>query len=154
MVACANDRHSRPVQSDSCHRFIIGLSSLHLFLVLTMSISKEQQSVLAIIAGLLFIALLTHNYGFAIAAGVAVITLPFSILNAPIHKAWTFLANVLGWITRHVILFILFYLFLTPFSFFLRLLGKQTIDVRWEKAKPLFIERNHVYDSADFTNPW
>jgi len=119
-----------------------------------MSISKEQQSVLAIIGGLLLVALISHNYIFFIIAGIAAATLPFSILYIPLHKLWTFLSNVLGWITRHIILFVLFYFFLTPFSFLLRLFGKQTMDTRWKNEKSLFTERSHVYTPDDFTNPW
>jgi hypothetical protein len=119
-----------------------------------MSISKEQQSVLAIVGGALLLALITQNYIFLIIAGVAGVTLPFSILNTQVHKGWTLLSNVLGWISRHVILFLLFYLFLTPFAFLLRLFGKQTIRRHWEKEKSFFSKRNHVYTPGDFNNPW
>jgi hypothetical protein len=119
-----------------------------------MSISKEQKSVLAIIAGLLVVALIGHNYIFFIAAGIAAVTLPFSILNRPLHKLWILLSEILGWISRHIILFVLFYFFLTPFSFLLRLFGKQTIHTHWKNEKSLFVERKHIYTPDDFTNPW
>jgi len=119
-----------------------------------MAISKERQSVLAIVAGLLVVTIITHNYIFLIISGIIAATLPFAILYIPLHKGWTFLSNCLGWISRHVILFVLFYFFLTPFSYLLRLFGKQTIQGRRKKEVSFFSERNHVYDPGDFNNPW
>ena len=119
-----------------------------------MSISKEQQSVLAIIGGALMLALISHNYVFLIIAGAIGVTLPFAILNTPVHKAWIFVSKVLGWISRHIILFLLFFFFLTPFALLLRLFGKQTIARHWKKEESYFSERNHVYTRGDFNNPW
>jgi hypothetical protein len=154
MVAYSNDHHSCTFQYYSYCWFIIGISPLYLFFILIMSISKEQQSVLAIIGGLLIAALISHSYIFLIIGGVVALSLPFAFFYVPLHKFWTLLSNILGWISRHIILFVLFYFFLTPFSFLLRLFGKQTIHTRSKKEKSSFSERNHVYTPDDFTNPW
>ena len=119
-----------------------------------MTISKERQSVLAIIAGLVVVTLITQNFAFLIASFLLAVSLPFPILYTPVHKFWILLSNILGWITRHVILFVLFYLFLTPFALLLKLLGKQTIETRWKKKDTFFSDRNHLYASKDFNNPW
>jgi hypothetical protein len=119
-----------------------------------MTISKERQSVLAIIAGLVVVTLITQNFAFLIASFLLAASLPFPILYTPVHKFWMLLSNILGWITRHVILCVLFYLFLTPFAFLLKLLGKQTIEIRWKKEDTFFSDRNHLYTSKDFNNPW
>jgi len=154
MVAYSNGRYTYPFQYYSYYRLIIGSRALYLLFILIMSISKERQSVLAIIAGLLVAAIITHKYIFFIISGIAAGTLPFSILYIPLHKFWTFLSNILGWISRHIILFFLFYFFLTPFSYLLKLLGKQTVQTRWKKEKSFFWERDHVYTPYDFNNPW
>ena len=119
-----------------------------------MRISKERQSVLAIIAGLLVITIISRNYGFLIAAGIVAAILPFPFLCVVVHKFWMLLSDILGWIARHIILTVLFYVFLTPFAFLLRLFGKQTIQVHWKKEQTFFSERNHLYGPADFKNPW
>jgi len=119
-----------------------------------MSISKERQSVLAIIAGLLIIAIVSHNYTFLIISAIIAAALPFAILYTTIHKFWMFLSNFLGWVSRHILLLLLFYFFLTPFSLILKLFGKQTMQVRMKKEKSIFFNRNHVYTPGDFNNPW
>jgi len=119
-----------------------------------MTISKERQSVLAIIAGLVVITIISRNYAFLIAGGIFACSLPFPFICAFIHKFWMLLSDILGWIARHIILTVLFYVFLTPFAFLLRLFGKQTIQVRWKKEQTFFSERNHLYGPTDFINPW
>jgi hypothetical protein len=119
-----------------------------------MTISKERQSVLAIIAGLIAITIISRNYSFLVAGGLFAASLPFPFVCAFIHKVWMFLSDILGWISRHIILTVLFYIFLTPFAFLLRLFGKQTMQVHWEKKHSFFSERNHLYTANDFKNPW
>ena len=120
-----------------------------------MKISKEQQSVLAIAAGLLVLAWLNHNYIFLAIAAIILIAFPFSFLNTSIHKGWMALSKILGWISSHCILFILFYFFLVPISFIRKLSGKQdTMKSVSEKQATLFYQRNHEYSSKDFLNPW
>ena len=119
-----------------------------------MSISKEQQSVLAIIIGLLIAGWLMNNYWLFIAAGVVAICFPFAVLNRPVHKFWMFLSETLGWVSRHIILFVLFFFFLTPISFFRKLFGGRTLMIHQKGATSAFTERSHIYSEKDFKNPW
>src|SRR5262245_15747953 len=109
-----------------------------------MRISKERQSVLAIIAGLTVLTIFRRYYAFLIAGGIFAASLLFPFVCAFIHKFWMLLSDILGWIARHIILTVLFYIFLTPFAFLLRLFGKQTMQVHWNKKKSFFSERNHL----------
>ncbi|MFI5124515.1 MAG: hypothetical protein ACHQDF_04260 [Chitinophagales bacterium] len=120
-----------------------------------MKISKEQQSVLAIIAGLLAIALIKHRYAFLWAAGIMAICFPFGSLNRPVHKVWTAVSKVLGTISGQCILFILFFLFLVPLSALRKLFGKQEAMRNFRgNATSHFHQRNHLFIPKDFLNPW
>ncbi len=53
----------------------------------------------------------------------------------PIHKVWMGLALILGYIMTRVILSVLFYLVITPISIICRLLGKDVLSLKIDKAK-------------------
>jgi choline-glycine betaine transporter len=120
-----------------------------------MKTSKEQQSILAITAGLLLVAWLKHNYFCLLIAVIVLFTLPFTSVNTIIHKGWLGLSKILGTISSSVILFILFYFFLTPIAFIRRLTGKKDMMKKFDhKETSSFSSRNHLYDTKDFLNPW
>jgi len=155
VVAYTYDNHSFSFWRITCTWLFFCFSALYLFTILIMKISKEQQSVVAIVLGLLVIALLNHNYLFLAVAGIVALAFPFSFLNKPVHKGWMAISNILGWISSHIILFILFYLFLTPLSLLRKLLGKKDMMSHFPgKEKTAFHQRNHIYSSTDFRNPW
>jgi hypothetical protein len=155
MVADPYDNYSFSFWYFACTWLLVRIGALHLFFILIMKISKEQQSVIAITAGLLILGWLNHHYVFLAAAGIMAISFPFSFLNRPIHKGWMAISKILGWISSHVILFILFYLFLVPVSFLRKLFGKQDVMKFFsEKKSSAFYDRSHLYSSNDFINPW
>ncbi|MFI5124701.1 MAG: hypothetical protein ACHQDF_05200 [Chitinophagales bacterium] len=120
-----------------------------------MKISKEQQSVLAIAVGLLVIAWVKHNTVFLTAAGITILCFPFSFLNRPLHKAWIGLSKFLGTISSHCILFVLFFLFLVPIAGLRKLFSKREMVKGFPgKGMSHFHERNHLFNSKDFLNPW
>lgn len=51
----------------------------------------------------------------------------------PINKIWMIFAVILGWISSRVILTLLFYLVFTPLGFFLRISGKDFLDLYYNK---------------------
>lgn len=61
----------------------------------------------------------------------------------PIHLVWMRLSQVLGWISTHVILTIFFYLIVTPTGLLMRLLGKDLLDQKIDKAaKSYWVKRD------------
>ncbi|HVZ56844.1 MAG TPA: SxtJ family membrane protein [Chitinophagaceae bacterium] len=119
-----------------------------------MRLSNEQQSVLAIAAGLVVLALAGHHYYLLLAASLLPVTLPFPALTRPIHYLWSKLAEGLGWVSSHVILFVLFYLVLTPIATVRRLLGQDPIRIKGPGAGSGYHTRNHLYRPADLESPW
>jgi len=51
----------------------------------------------------------------------------------PINKIWMTLAVLMSWVMTRVLLGILFYLGITPMSFFARLFGKDFLDIKFDK---------------------
>ena len=60
--------------------------------------------------------------------GIGVLLILFGLILPtilkPLNKIWMILAVILGWFMSRLILFILFYIVITPIGFFLKLLGK------------------------------
>ena len=52
----------------------------------------------------------------------------------PVYIGWMKFAHVLGWINTRLLLGIFFYLILTPAGFLMRLLGKDPMDRRLDRA--------------------
>ena len=154
MVAYSCDRNPFSFWYFTDRWIIFCPGTLYLFFILAMKISREQQSIIAITAGFLLLAWLKHSYVFLIAGGLVAFTFPFRAFHVPIHRSWMFLSDVLGWISSHIILSILFFLLLTPISMMRKLLGKQDMKIFAKNDRTVFYERNHVYQSKDFENPW
>jgi hypothetical protein len=61
----------------------------------------------------------------------------------PIHLVWMRFSQVLGWISTHVVLTIFFYLIVTPTGLLMRLLGKDLLDQKIDKAaKSYWVKRD------------
>jgi hypothetical protein len=60
--------------------------------------------------------------------GIGVLLILFGLILPtilkPLNKIWMILAVILGWFMSRLILFILFYIVITPIGFFLKLMGK------------------------------
>ena len=65
-------------------------------------------------------------------------------LLGPVHKYWMKLALVLGLISSHVILALLYYLVFTPIGLVMRVFGKNPLSLHFdEKAKSYWIRREY-----------
>ena len=62
-----------------------------------------------------------------------------SILK-PLNKIWMTLAVILGWFMSRLILFILFYIVITPIGFFLKLMGKDFLRLKFDKNSKSYWE--------------
>jgi hypothetical protein len=53
---------------------------------------------------------------------------------APVHRIWMTLARALAWINTRIILFLLFYVVLTPVGVVMRLLGRDPLKRKLDRA--------------------
>lgn len=76
----------------------------------------------------------TGHYSWLFVITMAFLFVGFGrpMLLKPIHKVWMTLAILMGWIVTRIILSVLFYLIVTPIGLSVRLLGKNTLDLKFD----------------------
>jgi len=87
-------------------------------------------------------------------AGVLLILFGLILPNIlkPLNKIWMTLAVILGWFMSRLILFILFYIVITPIGFFLRIAGKDFLNLRTDKNSDSYWEKREkrVKEKIDY----
>lgn len=56
----------------------------------------------------------------------------------PLYKVWMGFAVVMGFFMSRIILTVVFYLVVTPIGLFMRLLGKDLLDRKWDRDAPTY----------------
>ena len=97
----------------------------------------------------LLIALYPLTYGGEIRIWSLIISIIFLILGllnskilAPLNKIWFKFGIFLGKIVSPLIMGIIFFLVVTPIGFIMRLLGKDVLNLKYNKNKSYWIEKN------------
>ena len=97
----------------------------------------------------LLIALYPLTYGGEIRIWSLIISILFLILGllnskilAPLNKIWFKFGILLGKIVSPLIMGIIFFLVVTPIGFTMRLLGKDVLNLKYNKNKSYWIEKN------------
>ena len=97
----------------------------------------------------LLIALYPLTYGGEIRIWSLIISILFLILGllnskilAPLNKIWFKFGILLGRIVSPLIMGIIFFLVVTPIGFIMRLLGKDLLNLKYNKNKSYWIEKN------------
>ena len=57
------------------------------------------------------------------------------IILKPIYLVWMIFAVILGWFMTRVIISLLYYIIITPIGLFLRIIGKDLLDLKEQKNK-------------------
>jgi hypothetical protein len=87
-------------------------------------------------------------------AGVLLILFGLILPNIlkPLNKIWMTLAVILGWFMSRLILFILFYIVITPIGFFLRIAGKDFLNLRTDKNSDSYWQKSEkrVKEKIDY----
>ncbi len=73
-------------------------------------------------------------------------------LLKPLNKVWMTLAIILGWFMSRVILFILYYVIITPIGFFLKLIGKDFLHLKIDKNSQSYweIREKKITEQIDY----
>ena len=97
----------------------------------------------------LLIASYPLTYGGEIRIWSLIISIIFLILGllnskilAPLNKIWFKFGIFLGKIISPLIMGIIFFLVVTPIGLIMRLLGKDVLNLRYNKSKSYWIEKN------------
>lgn len=108
---------------------------------------------LVIVTGLLVLAAIFQNEGFAYVALIIGIASFISPLGNRIVWGWYKLAEGLGWFNSRVLLSIVYYLIVTPIALLFRLFGNDPLLLK-DKKGSMFIFKEHTYTKEDLENPW
>jgi hypothetical protein len=101
--------------------------------------------VLVVIAILLFYFERSSAVYFAVIGGLLFISgLVFPSILKPLNKIWMGLAVVLGFFMSRLILTVLFYLVLTPVSFFAKIVSKKFIILKYDKSVESYWEKRTI----------
>ena len=71
-----------------------------------------------------------------------------AILLKPIYKIWMGLAFCLGWVNTRIILMLVYYLVVTPIGLMMRLLRKDILSLRLDKAARTYWLRRETRSSV------
>ena len=119
-----------------------------------MKLSKEDQSILAIVAGFAIISLISRNYFFLIICAVAIISFPFPKMKKAVHVIWVKFGEIIGWFMHRIILGILFYLILTPIALLKKILGNDSLQINRKGRDSTFQTRKHLFTPKDMEKVW
>ena len=110
--------------------------------------------ILSIVAGILwYYQIESYRNIFYIGLVFFLLGILFPILLKPLYYFWMFFATILGWVMTRVVLFLFFYLMITPVSFLGKLFGQKFLgqDINhntesyWKK-RDSEKERNQNYE--------
>ncbi len=99
---------------------------------------------------------LTGKSSSVVFGGAGVLLIWFGLILSnilkPLNKIWMTLAVILGWFMSRLILFILFYIVITPIGFFLRIAGKDFLNLRTDKNSDSYWEKREktVKEKIDY----
>ncbi len=112
------------------------------------NISSNRSFGIVFFVVFLLIALYPLTYGGEIRLWSLIISLIFltlGLLNskilAPLNKIWFKFGILLGKIVSPLIMGIIFFLVVTPIGFIMRLLGKDVLNLKYNKNKSYWIEK-------------
>ena len=118
---------------------------------------ESRDTGMAIVLLLLLVYTATRQRTALLAAiTVHVVNMIWPRIYAPLAVVWFGLSRVLAAVVPKVLLFLVFFLIITPIGALRRLAGKDALKLRAFKSggATVMVERNHVFVSADLENPY
>ncbi len=76
------------------------------------------------------------------------------VLGGVIHRAWTGLSHVLGFVMGRIMLGIVYFLFLVPLSLIARVFRKKGAMKLSQSGSSYFTERTVTYTKETMEHPW
>jgi hypothetical protein len=117
--------------------------------------SKAYESVLALVFGLLLLALLhKHPVWLPIAVGLTLATLLSSWLARVVAWGWLSLSQAIGFVVSRILLGIIYFAVLTPIALLRRALGRDPMHLKRPADGSGFFERNQSFAAKDLERPW
>ena len=113
------------------------------------------KALLVIVTGLVILFFIFKGKGFLYAAAiVGVLSLMIPVIGDGILWVWFKLAEVLGWINSRILLSLMFFVFLFPIAFLVRLSKKNFFHLKKTSEPSVYTKRDHKYTKEDLENIW
>ena len=158
MVANANHHCPSFDGIINCCRRRLCFGAIHLYIILGMSMKEtnQAQTILSIVVGFLALHYIFGGIYFLPAALIiGVLSLISDGFAHFISQAWAKFALVLGRINGHILLTFIFFVFLTPVAFLMRILKKgDALKLKKQNANTVYVTRDHTYTKSDLANIW
>jgi len=140
------------ITPDYWREYRSGTLYIHNFLI--MKVIREKDTIITIMVGCILLERIFAIPGLLVAAFfVGVIGITSDKLTHWIHRAWFFLADMLGYVMSKVILGILFFVVLIPVALLSKMFRKDIMMI--QRGYPsYFVEKHIVYEPKDLENPW
>jgi len=142
----------------NCCGWRLSLSAIHLYVILGMSMKEtnQAQTILSIVVGFLALHYIFGGIYFLPAALIiGILSLISDGFAHLISQAWAKFALVLGRINGHILLTFIFFVFLTPVAFLMRILKKgDALKLKKQNANTVYVTRDHTYTKSDLANIW
>ena len=115
---------------------------------------KVYKNILVLIAGFCVLHLLFKGMVFLIVA-ISVLFLSAVSEKAAvlIEKSWLWFGEKIGKVNAAILLFLIYYLILTPIAFLSRIGKKDPLQLHTPE-KSNFVFKQHRYTAKDLENPW
>lgn len=119
-----------------------------------MTREKKLESMLVISAGFIVLFIVFKIKWLLLTAFViAFLGAMSTLFTDAVTWLWFKLSEMLGWLNSRVLLGIVFFIFLAPMAFLMRLLNKITIKLK-KGDSSYYSDRNHLYKPEDLENVW
>ena len=119
--------------------------------------TQARDTGLALLLILLLIVYFSENVTLVVpSAGVLVLIMIWPNIFSPLAPLWFGLSRVLGTIVSKIILFLLYFLIVTPIGLLRRILDKDAMGLKdWKNGKgSVLLERNHTFTPKDIDKPY
>lgn len=123
---------------------------------MSMKETNQAQTILSIVVGFLALHYIFGGHYFLPAALViGFLSLVSDGFAQLISKGWAKFALVLGRINGHILLTFIFFIFLTPVAFLMRILKRgDALKLKKQDAETVYVTRDHTYTKSDLANIW
>jgi len=158
MVANANHPCASFDGIINCCRRRLCFGAIHLYVILGMSMKEtnQAQTILSIVVGFLALHyIFGGEYFLPAALAIGVLSLISDGFAQLISKAWAKFALVLGRINGNILLTFIFFVFLTPVAFLMRIFKKgDALKLKKQNTNSVYVTRDHTYSKSDLANIW
>ena len=118
-----------------------------------------------LVTGIIFILLfglifpfLRHKpfyiWPFCVAISLWVPALFYPTLLSTVYRVWMTIGHLLGWINTRIVLLLIFFLVITPIGFILRLMGKNSLNLRYDLNAKSYRVLSKQYNIHDMEKPF